>query len=792
MALEPALQRVVNLLKYDHQHPRLNDKIKRVLGKNHSPAVQFKIKQEIARLAKPCRRVLDVRSKMTAVDIDQFEFQDMLHYLDQQSAQELKKEYGRYNNEYTEGVYEHVEQFVSQNKQALVDAQTGLKASIQFTQFAQTIRRQEERMHLASPISIARLSDPEQKIHRDFVPTEDNLENAALAVTSDISQSSLSIRTKQHLKVTDYLAISFDGLAKELLFKQKYVLYQVVKVMLDEGVFRVVLKIQSIRSNQEFADYTKNLIYSHKHKYKVNIDNILESIRSKGHEQYYVATDAAIQLFFDRSQKLQCCLTNPDKAQLLSFFGPTEQSALKALFENAPLLTTAQQQAHCFYFIQRRKLDSGQYQYAAQLADNSPKAKVMFQQICRQPENGVLLKLVVNKCDPNVALQRTSVPDEAQQSYGSQRIHRYSPQLNNLMQKIAYVMSVNPVSLTPEMAGMCEQTDTAEQIEFSQPALSNVAVVSVETQDQRHEDRFLLDTKVMFTYRDKDYKTKSVNISAAGLAIGVGSLSLELGSLLEIHFLEFDDRTAQFKLTHCPYKVVHCDDGIAGIHNRDDSNSDARAFWERLMLAKLDSFKLKGREKEPYGLNRALRNLACANVMDAVAFFNIKQNKPNILTIALPQNKNQQALWADAPKLMQHVFKTWFYAPGVVRPMNELCDQFRSTDIPQQGIAMVAYKAQGHHVDVIHSKLIPASSSQVAQLVNLVKVYQKRGCEIAIYAVTMQRTREEFRRYYTDELNYLNRFAAHKCEALYADVRAVTAMLHFVDVTELMLGSVFS
>src|SRR5690606_8947972 len=111
------------------------------------------------------------------------------------------------------------------------------------------------------------------------------------ASTSDLSVSGCKVKLTKPVKVNAgaELKLYFTGLEQEfMLGLSDGVIYKVVDT--ESQGQNHYLRLQRLQdgNEQQFADFLQKFITGNKRRYKVNLDSVCHSMRTKGYEQFYL------------------------------------------------------------------------------------------------------------------------------------------------------------------------------------------------------------------------------------------------------------------------------------------------------------------------------------------------------------------------------------------------------------------------------------------------------------------------------------------------------------------------
>jgi hypothetical protein len=754
-----------------------------------APLVQ-KLIREVEHLWKKCDRPIDLRYKEDGLTIERFDFIGVTHFLEANSKRFLLDEMKRYGESYTLGVYESVKAYFEKNKADLALSQRLNERDINIVRYNETEYRSEERMNLAISVTLYTLS--ETVLKPDFVPLPSMLKDGLSVTTSNISHHGLKIKAKIKFKRGQLVIITFDDLEKELVFKQNLIVYKVMMCQHNSkgDVYDSMLKLENIESNVEFSQYVKNLIFSHKHKYKVDLDTIYTSAQGKGYEQYYIDLTDALVLYVDQTNTISYLLSDI-KRQSIQPFIFAEVNCLSALFAKDKVIEHLIEHQECYYFLVRLKQKQTQkVVFFSCIVNNTSQVSALLEHF-KNSVSARLYKLRLDDVDSERALLNSTIPEEAQSSYGTQRIHRYSQKAEEIVEKFEHLITAVPVS-SKILANLHLSSEAykprAQDVFKPQSSLaSKFQTIMPETNDGRAEDRFYYETSLTLTHLKTTCSAITETISSLGLSCRIdGNAHFNVGAIITVSFDDFAERNTKYALGICKYTVVGFKDGILRASNQAFSNHDGRTFWLGFILDKLDQLKIQGREQQAYGLSRALRNLASSNTPTLNIFYSTYKARLVLNSVAIPktlvtvqENKAQETNFKASMKF-------WFYQQEIRKELQHMARDAATEKSAQHAVVVISYSIQ-NELKVTHKATLIRLNTPTSDVLNAtIKLAQFKGRMVQMFDLKLSETGKEFNRYYHDELNYIKSFANHRYKALTHEIDNIKGMIQMLDITDLI------
>ena len=254
---------------------------------------QFLIKMEMSRLSQPIDRFIDLRGLVTG-QVKPYEYKGKQHFMDD-TAIEVFEAAIKQHKDYTLAVYEAVmntennyrvlqQQSITPKK---VEAKPQHELTTNVIKFAAYENRSEERMNYSIKITIE--YDGQAKID---------------ASTSDISLSGCKIKlaSRYNLKKGQLINMHLVGLEQDFQLGLKSgVKYEVVAIENTSEEFNHIrLKRTFEKNNSAFDRFLESFIHGNKRRYKVNLDNTMDAVVSKGYEQYYIPRVNSLYVFISQ------------------------------------------------------------------------------------------------------------------------------------------------------------------------------------------------------------------------------------------------------------------------------------------------------------------------------------------------------------------------------------------------------------------------------------------------------------------------------------------------------------
>lgn len=786
-------QQCVNALVMFYGSKDLKAKVRKIMGKGATPSSVFKVFSEIKRLSQQCNRRIDLRDAGKGIEMKEFEFQGMLHAMDQSSIDVFNKLSKEYNERYTFGVYEGVIQYFKKNKLNIKETQISADVDLNTLSFSQFYARKDERMNLAVGVSFFMFKDImtlKQNMSLNLRKEAKYAHQEVSGNTVNISRSGLKIKTHSPIQ-NDYVLMRFDGLEKDFIFEQKYIAYEVVKneVIDDETTFVFLCQIDS-PTHDVFNNFIDKMIYANKRRYKVVIDNTIESVENRAYEQYFISRYKGLFLSLDDAMSPMFTGYSDPALPLIDYFSVESKFILPCLLKKDDLYKKSLS-GPIYLLVYKKKGGI----FSVPLADANA---LSFFQYVSQFDTAKLFKLETRAVDIHRAMANTStLPEHIQKKAGLPTIFKIAPRLQPKLAKIKYSLEIEELSLhnlSDWLKGREEIGLNKEVVRSYNASLlsrarnSNDMLVKMESNDFRSEDRFFCSLGVTITTEKSTLAGETVDISVKGLSIKItGSLPLAKGDKVKVSFEQLSDSYVKFDRENIEYRVVGCDNGLLRVRAPNSPSHDGRRLMSRVIYDNINTLRSHRQQEGQYGLARVMRNVLAQNHMSIASFYTMKSARPFTTKVALSTSHGNTASY-----LSQDLFscqnirfgKEFFYHQQVTRAITLLLGSVSQDN--QYDYAIVAV-AKG---STVSSYKMGACRVWLAKEFSLDKaVAFKRLCkdkDVSFYHMSLTRKSRVFDKYYRDELRYISAYAMHKSESLEKEIGRVTGLCQFNDITTLI------
>ena len=525
---------------------------------------QFLMKMEMSRLSQPVARFVDLRGLVTG-QVKPYEHNGKQHFMDDTAIEVFEKAL-KQHGEYTLAVYEAV--MNTENNHRVLQKQAAEKSELQelennlsteVIKFASYESRREERMNYSIKVTI----DYKDK------------KNIA-ASTSDISLSGCKVKlaTRYSIKKGELIAMRLVGLEQDFeLGLKNGIQYEVVAVENISREFNHIrLKRTYIENNDAFNDFLESFIHGNKRRYKVNLDNTLDAVVSKGYEQYYIPRVTSLYVFLSKKDDQyypSLSLTTENNIFIQRYF--TDERKIPCLYNVlnhqriTQLLTqiTAVKEDYLYTFTH---VSSGKiYYYSATRTEltNSPKLRDLFLGFGSQKESWKCFKIQIMPSHPDDSFIPLSLPNSAGENI--EKLNKPpSPRVKGLIKDVKYIVVLTSIGNKTEQADYKQLTfDKAlvNQLKHFGHAKHKTPpyldIVPLEYVNLRSHKRYLYKTPVSITINGEVFNGYTRDFSVMGLQLECEQpATFKKGDIVLLTFPELQKITKKHKLSELKYEVM--------------------------------------------------------------------------------------------------------------------------------------------------------------------------------------------------------------------------------------------
>lgn len=596
---------------------------------------QFLIKMEMSRLSQPIDRFIDLRGLVTGF-VKPYEYNGKQHFMDD-TAIEVFETAIKQHKGYTLGVYEAVmntennHRVLQQKSTSTAPKKTQPEHELptDVIKFAAYESRSEERMNYSIKITID--YDEHSKIE---------------ASTSDISLSGCKIKlsSRYNLKKSQLIVMHLVGLEQdfELGLKQG-VEYEVVAIENTSDEFNHIrLKRTFKENNAAFDHFLESFIHGNKRRYKVNLDNTLDAVISKGYEQYYIPRVNSLYVFISQKNGVYyptLSLTTENSLFIQRYFTDERKlSCLYSVLNHKRIRTLAlkpvavkEEYLYTFTHVSAGKI----YYYSATRSEleQQPQLKTLFLGFGSQRDSWRCFKIQLMPSHSEDAYIPLSLPNSLGKNI--EKLNKPpSPRVEGAIKDVKYLILLTQVSNKHDQQHYQQYAFNkalANKLKYfghskhqSPPELNTVPLEYV---NLRSNKRYLYKTSVVINTRDAVLHGYTRDFSVSGLQLECNQeVNFEKGDTVSLSFPDLQKITKRYSLNLIQYEVVAVSKSLTTInlkaHTEKDVPHTGVEFFTLLINSNKQKLKVAEESPKVPGLSTALRNMVTKTLCQFPIYLN--------------------------------------------------------------------------------------------------------------------------------------------------------------------------
>lgn len=819
-----AKQQLIEQLKPVVNEPEF-DSIFAALTADLSGPERFKLKAELRRLARPCRKAIDLRKRVDG-HCRPYKHKGFVHYMDDVAISIFEAGLSRYRGVYTEDTYEQVhnaennfrviakrerERAIAAAKRRALAEKTPLLPADETAQeavltpvekpleapyftFGTYHHRKEERMNFAVQVMV-----------------KTGLGEDIEAITTNISVSGMQVKITSELDVQEgtTLGIRFTGLAQEFTFDPHFVVpYQVVGVEYKKDFLYLRMVRDVDFESTEFDEFLVRFINGYKRRYKVNVDNTYSAIVAKGHEQFYFPRMSGVPLFFRRDGKRMfaaMALQNENNSVVLDdWLNEDNQNQLPGLFTGKRLSKLLRElkdnpgsyASMLLYTFQVLRKGHVFYYAATDFELNQdPDLKRVFLAYASRTNSFKVYNFSFSRLDLGKAWSPVTLPQEILE----REKHLQRPPAPDVMQKIHGLTHVGLLNdITPDPARYAHYQCKKEELSV----LKNFAVsrknpyklerIVYSFVNFRAEARFAYRTRVRVRTNEKAILGTTRDISTMGMQVDVEEpLDLKQGDYIEVDLIQLAKRAAGFNLGHLRYEVMHIAKDKTTLHLRADVKSDkhdGRAYIEDMLRNNQDEV-LKTRQSDTlHGLQLCLRNLYSHALMSLPIFLHREEQGEfgiDMLGVTPFRQPVKELSLGLAEGFEKASLRPFMDAKQMNTQLKSRWNKLEENSRPQAAEVYVflRYRKGQVQVERRYRNQFRSTEMEKAFIENALAM----GCLMQL-RLEINRTGKPDIAFISKEFKYVNLYAAHKAKQLEKDLWSVIGLVDVIDCTQELMN----
>ncbi|WP_462168540.1 PilZ domain-containing protein [Pseudoalteromonas lipolytica] len=588
---------------------------------------QFLIKMEMSRLSQPVARFIDLRGQVTG-QVKPYEYEGKQHFMDDTAIEVFEQAIKRHGG-YTLAVYEAVmntenNHRVMQKKaaeQALTEDDNDSQLSAKVIKFASYESRREERMNYSIKITV-----------------EFDKDSKVVATTSDISLSGAKIKLapRYKLKKGQLIGLRLVGLEQDFeLGLKNGIQYEVVAIeKVSREYNHVRLKRTFIENNEKFDEFLESFIHGNKRRYKVNLDNTLDAVVSKGYEQYYIPRVTSLYTFLSlQGDKLypSLALTTENNIFIQRYFCDERKlSCLYSIINQqriGHLLSSPEAVKEEYLYTFTHVVAGKVYYYSATRSEleSQPQLKNLFLGFGSQKDSWQCFKLQLMPSHPEDSYIPLSLPSSAGKDI--EKLNKPpSPRVQGLIKDVKYLLILTAI-------GTPYEQHSYKQLTFDKNAINqlkqfghskhktppHLEPVALEYVNLRAHKRYLYKTAIAINHHEQIITGHTRDLSVMGLQIECDKpVEFKKGDIINISLPDLQKITKKHDLSSLAYEVMAISKSLTTVnlkvHRITDLPHMAIKFFTVLIENNKDKLRVCEESPKIPGLSTALRNMVTKSV----------------------------------------------------------------------------------------------------------------------------------------------------------------------------------
>lgn len=788
-----------------YKNPQLK-KILETAMPNQKPNFYFNVKAEILRLSKECNRIIDLRDKIKEEQIHEISTGSLTHYLNDTGLEEFERVSKIYENRFTFGVYEAVYEKVKevQNKeleayQQEFEESQQEKRVLDYINFNEFNIRNEERMFFAVEVKIYEkveetLKEDIKRIKGFYNRNEFLDHDTGLTIDFSLSGLNIKISDKISYDVGKQIIVRVTGIEKEVVFNTPYIEYEVLKVT-HKGKFNyIALKKIDNELNKEVETYIQNIINGYKKKYKVDLSHVIKSVRSKGYEQYYMSKYNDLSFLFNKQKQFLI--------PKYEYVSDKDDNIFKNLKSGSNLARTMlhskmhecmkDENKGSFYFMFFSFIrDNKKLYYSMSTNDLSSKNAINFISYGIKQKTLKLLKSDYTKIDPlKDAFVKSSLPIHVLKNISPDSLE-LSPKVKEMIKDVEYIINFNDITPLLDHDFYFKLPLNAELVKdldfclVKNYAIDPIMSIQADKQDFRFEDRFSYNTNLTITYKGKEYKGYTTDISIKGLRIKLDErIFFERNLKVKITFDDFTNQV-QHSLDNVDYRVVNSKERILFCNASGNlQNHEGIAFCKKFIYKNYSKMKTTGNSNEILGLTESIKNIVSKNYSNLPTFFEFKNKQVQPFMLA-----GYDAFCFDfdlynylgvnhynIEKLLKPIFFNQNFLEKTLLGFSQLNDEHK-------------FARNNYYVNVKVKKGKPFYKFLFEEQVGSLKdkknfLEPTDGSRTFVFQLKISKKNRIFNKYFKHELMYIESYYVHKAEEILQEFKKVNGIIEFSDITD--------
>ena len=769
----------------------------------HIPKTErFLLKMELKRLAGPCTRLIDLRGLVNG-ECKTFEDDKKIHFLDDVAIKVYKENIAQYG-QYTFGVYEAVNNtknnfrvMYKKDKAAIqspskVAEESNLDKTeypAKLFQFSGHIDRCEERMNYSLAIEITLAN-----------------KNIVESTCSDISVHGCKFKLSpvENFEIGDFLQIRFIGLEEEFNFgKENQFSYIIRNIQRTDEYLQLGVAWVVEQKSQVFQKFLQDFIQGNKRRYKINLDNTIKALESRGFEQYVMPKISELPVYLEFKHRVilpRYALTSSNNQHIIQYWqDENHHSTLHFLLTQLRVqklkeLAKVGKSLLVYSFIHKNKDKS--YFYTAdenQLREDSEFMKHFLGFAADKDSFAIsdlsLLDVKEEYAHSPLTLSGTLLQKDQYLNEGP------SQEVFSALKDFPYLVSITDVTdqkLVNDYQRLSfDNISTTKLKQLGHKRLNQQIIVDqvgINYKNQRKEARFQFKTPTLIETQGVQWPGVTCDFSTSGIKVELEkSTVLTKGDVVFLSFPKLQKITSSFDLKELPYEVMRINKAKTEIHLRvyvEKHQHIGRKFFKLLIDKNRD--KLKSDEYITFnpGLANAFRNIYSQSLPST--FMMIQASGRRYKIEALASGKENGKLLSYMRELSEETDSYNLYPllnnSQMTNLMSVALKKMHSSDKPISDLLYIAIDPKN---DVLEKSVITKMESELPTL-KLKALFINNALKNGLFfclQIKLSRSEEPDMDHLNPELSYVSSYAIHRGKQIEQDIWSVVGMIQLFDIT---------
>lgn len=729
---------------------------------------QFLLKMELKRLVTPSKRVIDLRSSPTDPNCQPFQYNGLTHFMSESNIEAFKQLLKHYDGNYTQGVFEQMQQLRRQdpNKRGRVD--TRVKAF----QFGHYHGRVEERMFISMPIEIQ---------------TEQMMVYGGMSSNMSISGMRIRYDREDDPPIGEPIKIYFTGLEQEfanpvLSRGTDYVIIDTERN--DKGLWARLKRLNT--NDPEFESFFESFLEEYKGRYRVDVVHLVDATLVKSYQQFFLPRSSSLPLYFSGEQppQLRYVLCNDFSRNTLDYwYNEFRQNVLGQTFHAQRMRSLMSQSCgqtvlYSFVHSYNRKL----YFYSATHEEllAAPELRQLFFYFGANKTSWRVFTFQWQQIHLDNAFAPPIVPK--QQRRTDEKTLR--EQLADLSVFGLLTDITNESSKSRYRQTFHSDKNPNELAPFGQyrHLIPEIKVIAHKYMQMRKEARYQYRSMAEIMFNSQMIEGWVNNFSTGGLQLELDyPAQLKAGDNILVNLPQFQKLVRTFKLTQLPYLVVNVQQNCQTIHLQAVGHAhEGSRFFSQLITSNIDKLGHMPEINVFEGLSEALRQLYCHDLFKHVLFINKEGGLLKLKLLAYGQSPSpiDPLLYLSRARNKANMYQLIHpdnWQQWLLSPLQELHDEQKVITLR---ILMHLHKNSKKVIACQREKDFQSE----AELNGFVVQAMEHG-DFKYIELKASRTGKPDATYIKAEMAYLGHYATHKAKELAILLQNTYAVVEINDLT---------